>query len=237
MLKIYGRNVCKEAIKANRKIFNAYVTQNFYDKEKYIISDLEKINVKINIVEKQKLDNLGLHQGIALDVEDYKIYSLDEVLDTNIKQSFIILDGIVDPHNLGAIMRSSDATGISGIIIPKNRSVSLNNTVAKVSTGAIEYVKVIEVNNINRCLDYLKEKGFWIYGTDMNKDLDYTSIDTNTSIAIVIGNEGEGMSRLVKEKCDYIISIPMLGHVNSLNASVSASIIMYEILRKNNFKS
>ncbi|MBP5446256.1 MAG: 23S rRNA (guanosine(2251)-2'-O)-methyltransferase RlmB [Acholeplasmatales bacterium] len=235
MLKIYGRNVCKEAIKANRKIFKAYVTQSFYDKEKYIISDLEKLNVKIEVVEKNKLDNLGLHQGIALDVEDYKIYSLDEVLNGN-KQSFLILDGIVDPHNLGAIMRTSDATGIDGIIIPKNRSVSLNNTVAKVSTGAIEYVKIIEVNNINRCIDTLKEKGFWIYGTDMNKDLNYTSIDTNTSIAVVIGNEGEGMSRLVKEKCDYIISIPMLGHVNSLNASVSASIVLYEILRKNNFK-
>lgn len=231
MLKIYGRNVCKEAIKANHKIYKAYVTNSFYEKEKYIISDLEKLNISIDIVDKSKLDNLGLHQGIALDVEDYKVYSLDEVL-TNEKQYFLILDGIVDPHNLGAIMRSSDATGLDGIIIPKNRSVSLNNTVAKVSTGAIEYVKVIEVNNINRCLDSLKEKGFWIYGTDMNATIDYTDIDINTSIAIVIGNEGEGMSRLVKEKCDYIVSIPMEGHVNSLNASVSASILLYEILRK-----
>ena len=232
MLKIYGRNVCKEAIKANRKIFKAYVTKQFIEKEKYIISDLEKLNVSIEIVDKSKLDNLGLHQGIALDVEDYKLYSLNEVIDKNKKQCFLILDGIVDPHNFGAIMRSCDASEMDGIIIPKNRSVSLNNTVAKVSTGAIEYVKVIEVNNINRCLDELKELGFWIYGTDMNKDLDYTSIDISTSIAIVIGNEGEGMSRLVKEKCDYIISIPMQGHVNSLNASVSASIILYEILRK-----
>ena len=231
MLKIYGRNVCKEAIKANHKIYKAYVTNSFYGKEKYIISDLEKLNINIEIVDKSKLDNLGLHQGIALDVEDYKVYSLDEVL-TNEKQYFLILDGIVDPHNLGAIMRTSDATSLDGIIIPKNRSVSLNNTVAKVSTGAIEYVKVIEVNNINRCLDKLKEKGFWIYGTDMNATVDYTDIDINTSIAIVIGNEGEGMSRLVKEKCDYIVSIPMEGHVNSLNASVSASILLYEILRK-----
>ena len=231
MLKIYGRNVCKEAIKANHKIYKAYVTNSFYEKEKYIISDLEKLNINIEIVDKSKLDNLGLHQGIALDVEDYKVYSLDEVL-TNEKQYFLILDGIVDPHNLGAIMRTSDATSLDGIIIPKNRSVSLNNTVAKVSTGAIEYVKVIEVNNINRCLDKLKEKGFWIYGTDMNATVDYTDIDINTSIAIVIGNEGEGMSRLVKEKCDYIVSIPMEGHVNSLNASVSASILLYEILRK-----
>ena len=232
MLKIYGRNVCKEAIKANRIIFKAYVTKQFYEKEKYIISDLEKKNINIEIVEKNKLDNLGLHQGIAMDVEDYKLYSLNEVLDKSKKQYFLILDGIVDPHNLGAIMRTCDATEIDGIIIPKNRSVSLSNTVAKVSTGAIEYVKVIEVNNINRCLDELKEKGFWIYGTDMNATVDYTDIDINTSVAIVIGNEGEGMSRLVREKSDYIISIPMKGHVNSLNASVSASILLYEILRK-----
>ena len=231
MLKIYGRNVCKEAIKANHKIYKAYVTNSFYEKEKYIISDLEKLNINIEIVDKSKLDGLGLHQGIALDVEDYKIYSLDEVLNGDL-QYFLILDGIVDPHNLGAIMRSADATMLDGIIIPKNRSVSINSTVAKVSCGGIEYVKIIEVNNINRCIDTLKEKGFWIYGTDMNDKLDYTSIDINTSVAIVIGNEGEGMSRLVKGKCDYIISIPMVGHVESLNASVSASILMYEILRK-----
>lgn len=231
MIKIYGRNVCKEAIRANHKIYKAYVTSQFKEKEQYIINDLNKLNINIEVVDKSKLDSLGLHQGIALDVEDYKIYSLDEVLKDE-KQYFLILDGIVDPHNLGAIMRSSDATGLDGIIIPKNRSVSLNSTVAKVSTGAIEYVKIIEVNNINRCLDTLKEKGFWIYGTDMNADTFYTDIDISTSIAIVIGNEGEGMSRLVKEKCDYIASIPMTGHVNSLNASVSASILLYEIFRK-----
>ena len=231
MIKIYGRNACNEAIKANRKIFNAYVLKTFFDKEKNIINKLTEKNIKINIVEKNVLDKLGLHQGIALDVEDYKIYSLDEVL-TSDKQYFLILDGIVDPHNLGAIMRTADATKLDGIIIPKNRSVSINSTVAKVSCGGIEYVKIIEVNNINRCIDTLKEKGFWIYGTDMNLDLDYTNIDISTSVAIVIGNEGEGMSRLVKEKCDYIISIPMIGHVESLNASVSASLLMYEILRK-----
>ena len=231
MIKIYGRNACNEAIKANRKIFNAYVLKTFFDKEKNIINKLTEKNIKINIVEKNVLDKLGLHQGIALDVEDYKIYSLDEVL-TSDKQYFLILDGIVDPHNLGAIMRTADATKLDGIIIPKNRSVSINSTVAKVSCGGIEYVKIIEVNNINRCIDSLKEKGFWIYGTDMNLYLDYTNIDISTSVAIVIGNEGEGMSRLVKEKCDYIISIPMIGHVESLNASVSASLLMYEILRK-----
>ena len=231
MTKIYGRNVCLEAIKANRLIFKAYVTNQFLEKEKYIINKLNDKKIKIEVVEKNVLDKLGLHQGIALDVDDYKIYSLEEVL-TDEKQYFIILDGIVDPHNLGAIMRTMDAAGLDGIIIPKNRSVSINQTVAKVSCGAIEYVKIIEVNNINRCIEELKKKGFWIYGTDMNDDLDYTSIDISTSVAVVIGNEGEGMSRLVKEKCDYIVSIPMVGHVESLNASVSASIIIYEILRK-----
>ena len=231
MVKIYGRNVCYEAIKANHKVYKDYVTNKFYDKEKFIINKLTENNVKIDVVDKIVLDKLGLHQGIALDVEDYKTYSLEEVINGD-KQYFLILDGIVDPHNLGAIMRTMDASGLDGIIIPKNRSVSINETVAKVSCGAIEYVKLIEVNNINRCIDELKKKGFWIYGTDMNDKQDYTSIDTSTSLAVVIGNEGEGISRLVKEKCDYIISIPMVGHVESLNASVSAGIIIYEIFRK-----
>ena len=231
MIKICGKNVCMEAFKAGRTIYKTYVTDSFYEKEKKIIEKLNDKKIKIDIVNKNVLDKLGLHQGIAMDVEDYKIYSLEEVL-TNENQYFLILDGIVDPHNLGAIMRSACATKLDGIIIPKNRSVSINQTVAKVSCGAIEYVKLIEVNNINRCIDLLKEKGFWIYGTDMNDKMDYTKIDITTSIAVVIGNEGEGMSRLVKEKCDYIISIPMIGNVESLNASVSASIIMYEILRK-----
>ncbi|MCR5307791.1 MAG: 23S rRNA (guanosine(2251)-2'-O)-methyltransferase RlmB [bacterium] len=231
MVKIYGRNVCYEAIKANHKVYKAYVTNKFYDKEKFIINKLTENNVKIDVADKNVLDKLGLHQGIALDVEDYKTYSLEEVINGD-KQYFLILDGIVDPHNLGAIMRTMDASGLDGIIIPKNRSVSINETVAKVSCGAIEYVKLIEVNNINRCIDELKKKGFWIYGTDMNDKQDYTSIDTSTSLAVVIGNEGEGISRLVKEKCDYIISIPMVGHVESLNASVSAGIIIYEIFRK-----
>lgn len=231
MIKICGKNACLEAINANRKIYKAYITKNFPEKNSFIIKKLEEKKISIDVVDKQVLDKLGLHQGIALDVDDYKIYSLEEVL-TKEKQYFLILDGIVDPHNLGAIIRTADATKLDGIIIPKNRSVSINSTVVKVSCGGIEYVKIIEVNNINRCIDTLKEKGFWIYGTDMNDKLDYTSIDINTSVAVVIGNEGEGMSRLVKEKCDYIISIPMVGHVESLNASVSASIIMYEILRK-----
>ena len=231
MIKICGKNACYEALKANRKIYKAYILKNFPEKNSSFIKKLEEKKINIEVVDKQVLDKLGLHQGIALDVEDYKIYTLEEVLN-NDKQYFLILDGIVDPHNLGAIIRTADATKLDGIIIPKNRSVSINQTVAKVSCGGIEYVKIIEVNNINRCIDTLKEKGFWIYGTDMNDDLDYTSIDISTSIAIVIGNEGEGMSRLVKEKCDYIVSIPMVGHVESLNASVSASIFMYEILRK-----
>lgn len=231
MIKICGKNACLEALKANRTIYKAYILKNFPEKNSFIMKKLEEKKISVEVVDKQVLDKLGLHQGIALDVDDYKIYSLEEVLNGE-KQYFLILDGIVDPHNLGAIIRSADATKLDGIIIPKNRSVSINSTVVKVSCGGIEYVKIIEVNNINRCIDTLKEKGFWIYGTDMNDTLDYTSIDINTSIAVVIGNEGEGMSRLVKEKCDYIISIPMVGHVESLNASVSASIIMYEILRK-----
>lgn len=232
MIKIYGKNICKEAIKCNRTIYKAYLTKTFMEHEQYFVLDLQKKNIKIEVVDKSKLDNLGVHQGIALDVDDYKYLSIEEVIDKTKKQYFLILDGIEDPHNLGAILRTADSTGLDGIIIPKNKSVSLNATVAKVSTGAIEHVNMIEVNNLSRTIEYLKQNGFWVVGADMDGEKDYTDIDVSTSLAIVIGSEGEGMKRLVKDSCDYIVSIPMVGHVNSLNASVSASLFMYEILRK-----
>lgn len=231
MIKIYGKNVVREAISSNRRIEKLMVTSTFYAKEKRIIEEAKKKNITIEIVEKNVLEPLGNHQGVSALAEDYKYYSLDECLNGE-KQYFLMLDGIVDPHNLGAMIRSCDASGIDGIIIPKNRSVSLNATVAKVSTGAIEHVKIIEVNNLVRTMENLKKKGFWIVGTDMVADKDYTELSVDTSLVIIIGNEGEGMGRLVREKCDYTVSIPIIGSVNSLNASVTAALLMYEILRK-----
>lgn len=145
---------------------------------------------------------------------------------------FIILDELEDPHNLGSIMRTADAIGVHGIIIPKRRSVGLTATVAKASTGAIEHVPVCRVNNLAQTVDELKERGLWIAGTDAKGSIDYRNMDAALPLAIIIGSEGKGMSRLLKEKCDFLYSLPMVGHVNSLNASVAAALLMYEVYRK-----
>ena len=227
---IYGKNVVKEALEKNKKIKKAYVYKNFTDMD--IISKLDGINV--NYVEKRELDKLVSenHQGIILSVEDYKYSDIEELL-INENPFIVILDHITDPHNFGAIIRTCEAAGIDGIIIPKDRSVEVNSTVIKVSTGAIENVKIASVTNLVNTINYLKKKGFWIVGTGMDQTL-YTQIDYKGKIAIVIGNEGDGMSRLVKESCDFIASIPMIGKTNSLNASVATGVIIYEAVKQRN---
>jgi len=174
------------------------------------------------------------HQGVALEVNDYSYVSVDDIIkETKLKYPFIImLDGLEDPHNLGAILRTCDAAGVDGVIIGKNRSVRLNSTVAKVSTGAIEYVKVAEVTNLTNTIKYLKTKGFWIVGAEAcEKSVLYTEVKYDMPVCLVIGSEGKGVSRLVSENCDYLVKIPMVGHVNSLNASVSCAILIYEIIK------
>jgi 23S rRNA (guanosine2251-2'-O)-methyltransferase len=143
-----------------------------------------------------------------------------------------MLDGITDPHNFGAIIRSAEAGGIAGIIIPKNRSATITGTVVKVSSGAIEYVQIVEVTNLRNALNTLKENGFWTVGTDLESQKSYTEIDVTTPLVVVIGSEGKGMSKLIKDTVDYTVKIDMAGSINSLNASVSAGIIIFEILRK-----
>lgn len=229
---IYGKNMVLEALRNKDKIKKVYLTKNNLDLiEKY----KQKIS-KIQISSIKELDVLasGNHQGIVAEVEEYGYVSLEEVInkhkdDKNV--SLAILDGLEDPHNLGAILRSADASGIDGIIIPKNRSVQLSSTVAKVSTGAIEYVDVIQVVNLVNTIKTLKENGYWIIGLELDGSVDYRKQDYTGKIAVIIGSEGRGISKLVKENCDYLVNIPMVGHVNSLNASVSASILFYEILR------
>lgn len=229
---IYGKNMVLEALRNKDKIKKVYLSKNNLDLiEKY----KQKIS-KIQISSIKELDMLasGNHQGIVAEVEEYGYVSLEEVIkkhkdDKNV--SLAILDGLEDPHNLGAILRSADASGIDGIIIPKNRSVQLSSTVAKVSTGAIEYVDVIQVVNLVNTIKTLKENGYWIIGLELDGSVDYRKQDYTGKIAVIIGSEGRGISKLVKENCDYLVNIPMVGHVNSLNASVSASILFYEILR------
>lgn len=235
-MKIYGTNPIYEALKAGRQFETIFIDVNKKDKFGGIISTASEKKVRVEYTNSGFIDKTfgGTNQGIGAYVAEYKYKTIEEVIDKDKIQSFIILDGLEDPHNLGALIRTAEASGMDGIIIPKNRSVSLNSTVVKVSTGAIEYVNLIEVNNLNNTIKLLKDNGFWIIGTDASPDKSYKDIDHSTSVAVVIGSEGKGMSKLVKQNCDYLVSIPMMGKVNSLNASVSASIIMYELLNKKN---
>lgn len=235
---IYGKNTVLETIKSNHRVIELYLTKNHVNTEKEIVEWANKRAIPIKVMEKEKMNQMfkGNHQGIAAKIEDYQYYSLEEILATaterNEKPFIIILDGLEDPHNLGAILRTAEATGVHGIIIPKNRSVSLNHTVAKLSTGAIEYVKVCRVTNITQTIKELKTLGVWVIGTDLNTNADYTAVDYKDAVAIVIGNEGKGISRLVKENCDTLVKIPMKGKIQSLNASVSAGVFMYEVFNQ-----
>lgn len=192
--------------------------------------------IPIEYIDAKKMDQLaqGNHQGAMIEIDDFKRYTLSEILASAKEDTILVLlDGLEDPHNLGAILRSADAAGIDGIILPKHRSVSLTPTVAKVSTGAIDTVKTTEVTNLNQTIKDLKKLGFWIYGTDMGKGaVDYRTVEYKGKIALVIGSEGAGISRLVKENCDYVVTLPMHGSVQSLNASVAAGILFYEVLNQ-----
>lgn len=231
-MQIYGKNVALEKLNSKSKINKIYLSNKFNDKE--ILSLIEKRNVNAKLLDNRELDRMckGLHQGIILEVEDVKTYTFDEVIPSIDKEYplVVILDHLEDPHNLGAIIRSSEAFGVDAIILPNDRSVQITSTVVKTSVGTIEKMKIVKVPNLNNTIKKLKDYGYWIVGTDMEGE-DYTSIDYKTKIAIVIGNEGKGISRLVSENCDYLAKIPMKGTVNSLNASVACGIFLSEITR------
>ena len=227
---VYGKNVCLEYLQKNEKVRKIYLQDNFSDENlKFLIG---KLNIQPKYMPKYELDKLanGLHQGIILDVQDFVYTDYHDFIDDN-ESCVVILDHLEDPHNLGAIIRTCEAAGVSGIIIPKDRSVEVNATVIKTSVGAIENIPVSMVTNLNSTIQDLKDNGFWIVGTDMN-GTDYREIDYKGKIAIVIGNEGKGMSRIVRESCDFIAEIPMYGKVNSLNASVASGIMIYEVIRQ-----
>ena len=231
---VYGRLSSLNCI-SNNKILNVYLQHNFSDKN--IEEMLYKKHIEPKYVDLETLNRMshgGNHQGIIVEIKPYEYSSLDEIIrgTKGKKQPLIlILDEIEDPQNFGAILRSADAFSVDGVIVKSKNQVPLNWTVAKVSTGAIEYVKVARVTNISQTIDDLKEKGVWIYGADMNGE-DYTKCDFSGPLALVIGNEGKGISRLVREKCDYIVSLPLKGKINSLNASVATGILAYKIAEK-----
>ena len=230
---VFGKNVAKELLDNKTKIKNVYLVNDFNDKE---IEDELKINhIRINYISKKEMDKLcdGNHQGILLNIDDYNYLSDYDMLDNLDDNSFIvILDHIEDPHNFGAIIRTCEAAGVDYIIIPKDRSVKVNSTVMKTSCGALDNVKIVMTTNLNNIIKKLKDKGVWIVGTTLDADTSYDSVDYRTSTAIVIGNEGAGMSSLVMKNCDFIVNIPMIGKINSLNASVAAGIMIYEVVRQ-----
>ena len=227
---VYGKNVCLEFLKKSEKIRKVYIQEGFSDEN--LISAIGNLKIQPKILPKNEIDRLanGLHQGIIMDVADFSYADYNDFIQD--ENSFIvILDHLEDPHNLGAIVRSCEAAGVNGIIIPKDRSVEVNATVFKTSAGAIENIPISMVTNLSMTIKDLKDKGFWIVGTDMN-GTNYHDIDYSGKIALVIGNEGSGMSRIVRESCDLIAEIPMYGKVNSLNASVACGIMIWEVLRQ-----
>lgn len=236
---IIGRNPVAEAIRSGREIDKILIKKD--GMEGSIVPIIKKAKQKgiiVQEVEKQKLDRLadgGNHQGIAAFTAAHEYASVEDILSRSENPLIIICDKITDPHNLGSILRTANCVGASGVIIPKRNSVGLNGIVAKTSVGAVEYTPVARVTNIVQTIDTLKEKGFWVAGADMNGEEMYSSNLTG-SLCLVIGSEGEGISRLVKEKCDFLVKIPMFGEINSLNASVAAAVLMYEASRQRNKK-
>lgn len=228
---VYGKNVAREVILSKVRINKVFLTKSFNDRG--ILDFLEKSNIRRIIIDKKEMamkygEN---NQGIVLDIEDFKYSNLDDILD---KDFIVILDHLEDPHNFGAIIRTCEAAGVDAIIIPKNRSVEVNSTVMKVSAGALNNSTIVSVNNLPNTIEKLKKCGFWIYGTDMINSEVYTDVKYDSKTVLVIGAEGNGIGKLVREKCDFIVNIPMKGKINSLNASVAAGIIIYEVVRQKN---
>lgn len=240
--QVEGRNAVLELLESGRDINKILVANG----EKHgsihkILAIAKERKIIVTEIEKNKLNQIAQtpnNQGVIAIVPPYDYCEVEDILDEAKRKNempfILILDGIEDPHNLGSIIRTAETAGVHGIIIPKRRAASVNSTVSKVSAGAVEYMKIARVNNINETIRYLKEKDIWICGTDMDTNTIYTNQDYKMPIAIVIGSEGFGMSRLVKENCDFLVKIPMKGKITSLNASVSAGIIMYEVVRKRN---
>lgn len=225
-MRVYGRNVFNELKGEPSKIKKIFLSKNI-DNE--VFTFVKDNGIHFEVMDTSRLDKLvhGVHQGIIMEVNDFEYSELEDLL---VMDKLIILDHLQDPHNFGAIIRTAEALGIKGIIIPKNRSVSINDTVMKVSAGALNYVKICMESNLVNVIDKLKTNNYFIYGTDMDGK-DYFNVSYAKKVAIVIGSEGEGISDLVKKNCDEIIAIPMAGKINSLNASVATAIILSKIVR------
>lgn len=237
---LVGRNAVTEALKSGRGINKLWIASGDREGSVAELAALAKERgIVVQYVERAKIESLAgghRHQGVLAYVAPVPYAELDDILKAAEEKGeapfLVLLDELEDPHNLGALLRTADATGVHGILIPKRRSVSLNATVAKTSAGAVEYVPVARIGNIAQTLKKLKEKGLWVAGADMDGEKAYYEADLTGPLVLVVGSEGRGMSRLTKEACDFIVSMPMVGRINSLNASVAGSILMYESMRQ-----
>ncbi len=237
---IFGRNAVIEALASGRGVDRLYIQNGAHGEGLEKIKALARERkISFTLVPRSKLDELsggGAHQGAAAAVAAREYSTVDDILgfaEQRGEPPFVVIaENLSDPHNLGSIIRTVNACGAHGVIIPKNRSVTLNSTVAKTSAGAAEYTRVARVTNIARTIDELKKRGIWIAGTDLSAEKYHYESDLKGPIAVVIGSEGEGISRLTREKCDFLVKIPMLGEIQSLNASVAAGVLLYEIVRQ-----
>lgn len=227
-MKVFGKNVFNELRSNISSIKKVYLANNFSDKD--IINFIKENKISYSFMDIKKMDGMvdGRHQGIIIVVDDYEYCDFHEMLNDNI---VVMLDHLEDPHNFGAIIRTCEAAGIKSVIIPKDRSVSVTSTVMKTSAGALEYVNVAMVNNLVNVINEFKDNGFFVYAADMDGE-NYKDVSFADKVLLVIGSEGNGVGRLVKKNCDQILAIPQFGHVNSLNASVAAAILIYGIVNR-----
>ena len=235
---VFGRHAVVEALQTPDRVNRVFIQEGTSGRDAAKVIELAREKgIQVQTVPKTKIEALvgdAVHQGLVASIAAYEYADLEDVFKKAEEKGedpfIVILDGVEDPHNLGSILRTADATGVHGIIIPKRRSASLTATVAKASTGAIEHVPVVRVTNLTQTIEQLKARGIWVFGTDMN-GTDYRKWNTSGPLAIVMGNEGKGVSRIVKESVDEMVTIPMVGHVQSLNASVASALMMYEVFR------
>lgn len=240
---IFGRNAVKELLASERDIDKIYIQAGEREGSVCVLlGEAAARKIPIHETDRQKLDQLsghGAHQGIVAFAAERNYSSLQEILDYAKERGeapFLLLcDGIEDPGNLGALIRSAECLGAHGVVIPKRRAVGLSATVAKASAGAIEYMRVARVTNLSQAIQELKERGVWIYGADMD-GAPYDSVNFDGAVALVLGNEGSGMSRLVKENCDFTVSVPMSGHIDSMNVSAAGAVMMAEVARQRRIK-
>ncbi|MBE5746413.1 MAG: 23S rRNA (guanosine(2251)-2'-O)-methyltransferase RlmB [Clostridiales bacterium] len=234
-MRIFGKNTCLEILNSNKKINKVYLQKNVEENFKNKVLQKCKNTIFVDKDFLNKLTNFKVHQGVVMEIEDFKYCSLDDILnihkENNTKAFILVLDGVVDPQNLGSLIRTAVCGGVDGIIISKNRSASVNDTVYKISVGAINYIKICEVTNINDTIKRLKKENIWVYGLEAGEKTIYET-DLTYHTALVVGSEGNGISKLTKSLCDEIVSLPLKNKINSLNASVAGAVAIYEVVRQ-----